>query len=45
MQMWALETATGKHKGKDKVIPVLSLNDHHAMKAYWRGRGIALLIL
>jgi hypothetical protein len=22
-------------KGKDKVVPVLSLTEHHAMKAYW----------
>jgi hypothetical protein len=22
-------------KGKDKVVPVLPLTEHHAMKAYW----------
>jgi hypothetical protein len=24
-----------KGKGKGKVVPVLLLTDHHAMKAYW----------
>jgi hypothetical protein len=23
-------------KGKGKVVPVLFLTEHHAMKAYWR---------
>jgi hypothetical protein len=32
-------------KGKGKVVPVLFLNEHHIMKAYWGSRGIAPLIL
>jgi hypothetical protein len=32
-------------KGKGKVVPMLSLTEHHAMKAYWENGGIALLIL
>jgi hypothetical protein len=28
-------------KGKGKVVPVLPLNEHHAMKAYW-GSGCKL---
>jgi hypothetical protein len=25
----------GKGKGEGKVIPVIFLTEHHAMKAYW----------
>jgi hypothetical protein len=32
-------------KKKGKVVPVLLLTEHHAMKAYWGSRGIAPLIL
>jgi len=32
-------------KGKGKVVPVLFLTEHHAMKAYWSSGGIALRIL
>jgi hypothetical protein len=32
-------------KGKDKVVPVLFLTGHHAMKVYWGSGGIAPLIL
>jgi hypothetical protein len=32
-------------KGKGKVVPVLFLTEHHAMKAYWGSGGIAPLIL
>jgi hypothetical protein len=31
--------------GKGKVVPVLFLTEHKAMKAYWRSGGIAPLIL
>jgi hypothetical protein len=30
---------------KGKVVPVLLLTEHHAMKAYWGSGGIAPLIL
>jgi hypothetical protein len=33
------------HKGKGKVVPVLFLTEHHAMKAYWGSGGIVPLIL
>jgi len=32
-------------KVKGKVVPVLLLTEHHAMKAYWGSGGIAPLIL
>jgi hypothetical protein len=32
-------------EGKVKVVPVLFLTEHHAMKAYWGSGGIAPLIL
>jgi hypothetical protein len=32
-------------KGEGKVVPVLFLTEHHAMKAYWESGGIAPLIL
>jgi hypothetical protein len=32
-------------KGKGKVVPVLFLTKHHAMKAYWESEGIAPHIL
>jgi len=38
-----LQNTKGKHKGK--VVPVLFLNEHHTMKAYWVSGGIAPLIL
>jgi hypothetical protein len=28
-------------KAKGKIVPVLSLTEHHAMKAYWGNKGIA----
>jgi len=28
-----------------KVVPVILLTEHHAMKAYWGSEGIAPLIL
>jgi hypothetical protein len=30
---------------KSKVVPVLFLTEHHAMKTYWGNEGIAPLIL
>jgi hypothetical protein len=33
------------YKGKGKVVPVLFLTEHHAMKAYWGSGGIAPFIL
>jgi hypothetical protein len=30
--------------GKDKVVPVLPLTEHHAIKAYWESGGTALPI-
>jgi hypothetical protein len=33
------------HKGKSKVVPVLFLTEHHAIKAYWGSGGIAPYIL
>jgi hypothetical protein len=38
----APHTATHQHKskGKGKIVPVIFLTEHHAMKAYWSG-GIA----
>jgi hypothetical protein len=35
----------GQRKGKGKVVPVIFLTDHHAMKAYWGSGGVAALIL
>jgi hypothetical protein len=32
----------GKGKGKSKAVPVLFLTEHHAPKAYWGNRSIAL---
>jgi hypothetical protein len=32
-------------KGKGKVVPVIFLTEHHAMKAYWGNGGIAPRIL
>jgi hypothetical protein len=32
-------------KGKGKVVPLLFLTDHHAMKACWGSGGISPLIL
>jgi hypothetical protein len=32
-------------KGKGKVVPVLFLTQHHAMKAYWGSGDITLRIL
>jgi hypothetical protein len=29
----------GKGKGKGKVLPVLFLTEHHAMKAFWGSGG------
>jgi hypothetical protein len=37
--------AVYKGKGKGKVVPVLFLTEHNAMKAYWGSGGIAPLIL
>jgi hypothetical protein len=34
-----------KVKGKGKVVPVLFLIEHHAMKAYWGSGDIAPLVL
>jgi hypothetical protein len=34
-----------KVKVKGKVVPVLFLAEHHAMKAYWGSGGTAPLIL
>jgi hypothetical protein len=34
-----------KGKGKGKVVPVLFLTEHHAMKTYWGSGGIAPRIL
>jgi hypothetical protein len=34
-----------KVKVKGKVVPVLPLTEHHAMKAYWGSRGTAPPIL
>jgi hypothetical protein len=31
--------------GKGKVVPMLFLTEHHAMKAYWGNGGIAPSIL
>jgi hypothetical protein len=33
------------HKGKGKVVPVLSLTEHHAIKSYWKNGCIDPLIL
>jgi hypothetical protein len=35
----------GKRQGKGKIVPVLSLSEHHAMKAYWKSGSIAPSIL
>jgi len=32
-------------KGKSKVVPLLPLTEHHAMKAYWGSGGTAPPIL
>jgi hypothetical protein len=32
-------------KGEGKIVPVLFLAEHHAMKAYWRSGGIAPRII
>jgi hypothetical protein len=32
-------------KCEGKVVPVLSLTEHHAMKAYWESGGIAPRVL
>jgi hypothetical protein len=32
-------------KGKGKVVPMIFLTEHHAMKAYWGSIGIAPRIL
>jgi hypothetical protein len=34
-----------KYGGKVKVVPVLPLTEHHAMKAYWGSGGTAPPIL
>jgi hypothetical protein len=34
-----------RHKGKGKVVRVLFLTEHQAMKAYWGIGGITPLIL
>jgi hypothetical protein len=34
-----------KSKCKGKIVPVLLLTEHHAMKAYWGSGGIDPLIL
>jgi hypothetical protein len=34
-----------KRKVKGKIVPVLFLTEHHAMRAYWGSGGIATLIL
>jgi hypothetical protein len=39
----SLNAASKKLKGK--VVPVLPLTEHHAMKAYWGSGGTALPIL
>jgi len=36
---------TLKVKGKGKVFPVLTLTEHHAMKAYWGSGGTVPPIL
>jgi len=33
------------NKGKGKVVPLLFLSEHHAMKAYWGNGGIAPRVL
>jgi hypothetical protein len=38
-------TLTVFGKGKGKVVPVIFLTQHNAMKAYWGSGGIAPLIL
>jgi hypothetical protein len=39
---WSIYVLTNSTiKGKYKVIPVLFLTEHHAMKAYWGSGGIA----
>jgi hypothetical protein len=40
----ALQPAEQPPKGKDKIVPVLFLIEHHAMKAYWGNGVIAALI-
>jgi hypothetical protein len=35
----------GYLKVKGKVVPVLILSEHHAIKAYWESGGIVSLIL
>jgi hypothetical protein len=40
-----LSYVKGKGKCKVKIVPVLLLNEHHAMKAYWGSGIIAPLIL
>jgi hypothetical protein len=34
-----------RKEGKGKVVPVLYLTEHHAMKTYWGSGGIASRIL
>jgi hypothetical protein len=34
-----------KHKDKGKVVPVIFLNEHHTIKAYWGSGSIAPRIL
>jgi hypothetical protein len=36
---------TSPDKGEGKVVPLLFLTEHHAMKAYWGSGGIAPHIL
>jgi hypothetical protein len=44
-QRYTIDIQPGTLKGKGKVVPVLFLTEHHAMKAYWGSGGIAPLIL
>jgi len=44
-QVLTTNTVKDKDKDKGKVVPVLLLTEHHAMKAYWGSGGIAPLIL
>jgi hypothetical protein len=44
-QRTVLTYFNGKGKGKGKVVPVLFLTDHHAMKVYWWIGGIAPRII
>jgi len=45
LKKYATITAVIKGKYQGKVVPVLFLTEHHAMKAYWGSGGIAPRIL